>query len=345
MSRKSPRDDDSGEPGESKDLVRREEGAVEPARPQLEASLEFLSGPAKGRTVVLTRIVTLIGRQDTCDVVLDDETASREHGQIEQTLGRWVYTNFSENGTWINRKRAERVELSDGDTVEMGANTRMRFALKEPKAVEVGPLVRRRPRKSRDAADEAEAEEQDEARPTIADALKQRRKLVVGLGIYLGLLVVGAVVVAAMMSDGGNTSRDSSGTEWRRRDIKNWLDSLKTGVSRDPTMANRRMNDALRYYQHAGYGSEMELFSAIWAWQEAIDYSGRSLLPDYDHQQMFTEAKKRLADQLWALYKDALMAESQRDRRKGRRLYNEIMRRIPSDNDFYRHCLRRQSRL
>ena len=84
MFRKRPRDEPD-ESSESKDLIRRDQGVGPPA-PRLLASLEVSSGPDKGESFPLTRMITLIGRDETCDIVLSDETVSREHGKIDETL-------------------------------------------------------------------------------------------------------------------------------------------------------------------------------------------------------------------------------------------------------------------
>jgi pSer/pThr/pTyr-binding forkhead associated (FHA) protein/ribosomal protein L40E len=64
---------------------------------------------------------TTIGRSPDCGIFLDDVTVSRRHAVLAQQDNRFVIEDQgSLNGTFVNRKRVERAELSDGDEVQIG---------------------------------------------------------------------------------------------------------------------------------------------------------------------------------------------------------------------------------
>jgi hypothetical protein len=64
---------------------------------------------------------TTIGRSPDCPVFLDDVTVSRRHAVLIERDGRWfVEDQGSLNGTFVNRKRVESSELSDGDELQIG---------------------------------------------------------------------------------------------------------------------------------------------------------------------------------------------------------------------------------
>jgi hypothetical protein len=64
---------------------------------------------------------TTIGRSPDCPVFLDDVTVSRRHAVLVERDGRWfVEDQGSLNGTFVNRKRVETSELSDGDELQIG---------------------------------------------------------------------------------------------------------------------------------------------------------------------------------------------------------------------------------
>ena len=64
---------------------------------------------------------TTIGRSPDCGVFLDDVTVSRRHAVLIERDGRfWIEDQGSLNGTFLNRRRIESAELSDGDELQIG---------------------------------------------------------------------------------------------------------------------------------------------------------------------------------------------------------------------------------
>jgi len=64
---------------------------------------------------------TTVGRSPDCGIFLDDVTVSRRHAVLLQRDGRWfVEDQGSLNGTFVNRRRVEVAELSDGDELQVG---------------------------------------------------------------------------------------------------------------------------------------------------------------------------------------------------------------------------------
>ena len=73
---------------------------------------------------------TTIGRSPDCGIFLDDVTVSRRHATLSNREGTWVIEDGgSLNGTFVNRKRVDTAELSDGDEVQIG-KYRMTFLLR-----------------------------------------------------------------------------------------------------------------------------------------------------------------------------------------------------------------------
>jgi hypothetical protein len=91
---------------------------------------EALEGPALvvrsggGRTGESFRPAgerTQIGRSPECDVFLDDVTVSRNHALLLERDGKFfVEDQGSLNGTFVNRRRIDNVELENGDEVQIG---------------------------------------------------------------------------------------------------------------------------------------------------------------------------------------------------------------------------------
>ncbi len=75
-----------------------------------------------GRRVPLEDVPVSIGRLDTCDVVLDDPTVSRNHAEVRREGdGFEVIDLGSRNGTRVNGYGITRQRLADGDDLLIGA--------------------------------------------------------------------------------------------------------------------------------------------------------------------------------------------------------------------------------
>jgi HD-GYP domain-containing protein (c-di-GMP phosphodiesterase class II) len=81
------------------------------------------SGKEIGRTVAVSsgQAITL-GRLKGCDMVIDDEAASRRHCTITAREDVCVVTDLqSANGTFVNERRIATVDLSQGDKIRIGS--------------------------------------------------------------------------------------------------------------------------------------------------------------------------------------------------------------------------------
>jgi ribosomal protein L40E len=64
---------------------------------------------------------TTIGRSPDCGIFLDDVTVSRRHAVLHERDGRFTIEDLgSLNGTFVNRRRVDSAELSDGDELQIG---------------------------------------------------------------------------------------------------------------------------------------------------------------------------------------------------------------------------------
>ena len=81
------------------------------------------SGKEVGRTISVGTGQTLsLGRLKGCDVVVDDEAASRRHCTITGREDVCVVADLqSANGTFVNEKRIATVELQKGDKIRIGS--------------------------------------------------------------------------------------------------------------------------------------------------------------------------------------------------------------------------------
>lgn len=88
----------------------------------LRCRIVFRSGPFTGHAFTLHQDVTTIGRGLGNDVLLQDETVSRQHARLTFMTGQWVIEDInSANGVFVNKTRVRRaLPLAHGDLVRCG---------------------------------------------------------------------------------------------------------------------------------------------------------------------------------------------------------------------------------
>lgn len=71
---------------------------------------------------------TMIGRDRTCHIVLDDPTVARHHATLYHLHGHHYAISDSEslNGIYVNRRSVRHAELAEGDEIWIG-KIRLRF--------------------------------------------------------------------------------------------------------------------------------------------------------------------------------------------------------------------------
>jgi hypothetical protein len=99
-----------------------DEGAVGAQREIGRPALVVRSGGGRaGESFRAAGLQTLIGRSPECDIFLDDVTVSRRHAELVTEGERYTIRDLgSLNGTFVNRKRIESVDLEDDDEVQIG---------------------------------------------------------------------------------------------------------------------------------------------------------------------------------------------------------------------------------
>ncbi|MGE4089359.1 MAG: NAD(P)-binding domain-containing protein [Candidatus Binatia bacterium] len=94
-------------------------------QPDIPIVVTIVSGPNRGMVYSPSRDVFTIGRGKTCDIVVNDSTASRTHATIKREGGRYrLYDENSVNGTYLRtpQNRVYHTDLADGDIFFIGQN-------------------------------------------------------------------------------------------------------------------------------------------------------------------------------------------------------------------------------
>lgn len=106
--------------------------------------LTVTSGSECGREIRLEKTLTKIGAGDTNDMIIEDDTVSREHCEIEKVSDGFLLRDTgshglgSRNGTFLNGGRIKAAYLSPGDRVMIG-RTVIEFAAFD-EGVRIAPL-------------------------------------------------------------------------------------------------------------------------------------------------------------------------------------------------------------
>lgn len=83
-------------------------------------------GPRAGTLYRLNPKGTTIGREPQCDIILDDESVSRQHAKLKGKKGKKdrdqysIWDLASANHTFVNGKEVVKKALQDGDEIKIG---------------------------------------------------------------------------------------------------------------------------------------------------------------------------------------------------------------------------------
>ena len=97
------------------------DAAAVDALPPGHALLVVQRGPGAGSRFLLDADQVNAGRHPDSDIFLDDVTVSRRHAEFQRDGESFTVADAgSLNGTYVNRDRIDRVQLNDGDEVQIG---------------------------------------------------------------------------------------------------------------------------------------------------------------------------------------------------------------------------------
>lgn len=91
--------------------------------------LVILEGDYPVKNWLLDRPQMVVGRDDTCDIIIPQRQVSRQHIIIHNTPDGVIIEDLnSRNGTWVNGLRLEGSRpLNDGDEIHLALTVRMRY--------------------------------------------------------------------------------------------------------------------------------------------------------------------------------------------------------------------------
>ena len=101
--------------------------------------LLVLEGPEAGQRIVIEQQPLIIGRDETCDLVIPDRQVSRQHARIRLEADRYILEDLgSKNGTFVNGQELPGpYPLQDGDKIQIALCCRLVYVDAEATA----PLI------------------------------------------------------------------------------------------------------------------------------------------------------------------------------------------------------------
>lgn len=139
-------------------------------------------GKAKGKVFAFDRKEVSVGRTDSCDLVLEDDSVSRNHATIYFESGEFLIKDSSTNGTFINGNRIRGSQkLNHGDVIGIGPDNVLRYG----REAEVTGVVREKKGKGRGQKIAISG-----ITGQVKSFLEKRPMLGAGLGVYLILILL-----------------------------------------------------------------------------------------------------------------------------------------------------------
>ncbi|HEU0002798.1 MAG TPA: FHA domain-containing protein [Ktedonobacteraceae bacterium] len=85
------------------------------------SSISFITGSMAGRTFPISKSVITIGREPKNDIVLSDQTVSREHARLVNTNGQWSIEKLAPTNTiTVNKREVQSSPINDRDEISLG---------------------------------------------------------------------------------------------------------------------------------------------------------------------------------------------------------------------------------
>jgi pSer/pThr/pTyr-binding forkhead associated (FHA) protein len=277
--------------------------------------IQLMSGAGAGRRTTYSEPTITFGRDAQCTVVIEDEFASRQHGQICFEQDQWVLKNLSANGTRLNRKQVKDkpIAIKSGDTVSIGKTKVFNITL----LADAAPLE-----ETGEAGELAQIETDAEEKRIAA----RRMKLWIGIGVYAAAML-GLFVFLKFNSMGTGPAvvqmPPQLSAEQIAADIRTELVRVES-----TSKAQQSRGAAEMLFPHRNEGLKM-LFQIHEYYREALAYSKKSQFDNPTTDINFRTVRRALIKAVIKKYDHAYNKLGQNDYRNAAIEFAEII-------EFYR---------
>ena len=295
-------------------------------------------GKTRGQRLRFDQCEVSVGRSDSCDVVLPDDTVSRYHATITFDGNGFVIEDSSTNGTFVNGSRIRgRHSLSQGDLLQIGPDNALRFERQVQDT-------------TADPGSAAEPQARQPAPANIVGLLKSTMKekpvLVMGLGVYLFLIILGAIWLQFSSSGSAKVSAEQA------NHLVSKVEKFLVGASaRDkaPSTNLQAASTLLAEGKNLEPAADNDLgasYASLVKYREALRLCGYGNI--YDYRRAFQGkvpdtgvsgqvaiavelSMRRILSRAQAMTYSGWIAESQGKRDEAIRIYERLIALIPDD--------------
>lgn len=96
-------------------------GDVQELPEEIQASLRVVAGPDTGKIIHIEEPITILGRDEACQVPLDDPRVSTRHAMVYFAGGEFRVRDLdSTNGSLLNGSPLTEFAFQDGDDLRVG---------------------------------------------------------------------------------------------------------------------------------------------------------------------------------------------------------------------------------
>jgi len=250
----------------------------------MQIRVHILAGAAAGRALLLDRPRLTIGRDATCDVVIDLPYISRTQCELRAEGGAWLLVNHSANGTRLGR----------------------RLVTDKPRAVRAGDVVR--------VGDETIAELTPIDSPAsaappeapIAEAKKTSggQKLWMGIGAYV-VVMLGLIIFFATLNE--RPEQPDALADVRTLTDEQIAAEVRAAVAKRTPLEQKMSENLQLARQHFELREAMPdaLYRSHEAYRAAISYAAGDALPDPLDQRRYQLAQEQLIEKVRTAYRSA----------------------------------------
>ncbi|MCK4627246.1 MAG: FHA domain-containing protein [Phycisphaerae bacterium] len=339
---------------------------------QMHPELIFVAGPQAGQRVVLSRPVAMLGRGGDADILFSEEFISRDQARYELLHAGPTLENLSNRGTWINGKRyktGKRVLLETGDLIGAGQETQVLFVsagddpdtalatyresavtgkdafgrkAKPPEQPPPPPdLIESEPATEQDEQpDEAEFAEKRPSEMSAAERLEneqkaRRKKIIIGLGIYLAAII--AIAIALKVRSGGKEPPWPIPPKLTNNEIADFIRAPIKGITPIQLREEEELKEAEGLYQQYGLSDTYRLYDCLVAFKKALAYSDKSYFDDpkhgFKHGRMYNAVLDKLTKTIQKKYENAYFLEKAEEWERAEREFFDILRIYRNQSD------------
>lgn len=328
--------------------------------------LVFVAGPQAGQRVLLNRPVLVLGRGGGSDIMLSEDFASREQARYELLQAGPALEGLSQRGTWVNGKRyksGKKILLATGDLIGVGQETEILFvaagddgdavlAAYEAAAGTRKNAFGKRPRPREQEPAPAPAEEALQAAPaepppragkarprrpsemtagqrSQAEESARKRKIAIGLGIYLGIMLLALLLGLVFLRR--PSAEVKTPPQLTDQELADALAEIPEKTPRRLFM-EQRLEEARGLYQQYGLESP-HLYRCVHAFKQALAYSGRSFFESTEDEKMYRAALARLTEKIRNMYRNAYLYEQSKDWTRAEAAFRNLLAMLAVEDE------------